>query len=124
STPYEFQTTVTTKAGRFGFGSTVYNEDFFRKLVPYTNDELMLRATFENISVYFDYEYPANERFDWKPTANWGPLGMASIPFNTDHRLEYRKLGETNWEKAMNMMYDDRYNNFRGSIVGLEPGTA
>ncbi|MDR6555077.1 Ig-like domain-containing protein [Paenibacillus qinlingensis] len=123
SAPYEFQTTVTTKAGRFGIGSDIYNEQFFRKFVPYTNNELMLRATFENISVYFDYDYAANERFDWKPTASWVPSVTASIPFNTDHTLEYRKQGENNWEKAMNLMYDDRYKNFRGSIVGLEPGT-
>ncbi|MNG31063.1 hypothetical protein D3C84_1168040 [compost metagenome] len=64
----------------------------------------MLRATFENISVYFDYDYATNERFDWKPTASWVPSVTASIRFNTVHTLEYRKPGETNWEKAMNMM--------------------
>ncbi|MBW8906060.1 MAG: right-handed parallel beta-helix repeat-containing protein, partial [Betaproteobacteria bacterium] len=58
--------------------------------------------TFESIGLY------------WTPPSNPG-AGCALI---------FRKVGESNWRQGLDMWFDARNNECRGSLVLLEPGTS
>ncbi len=58
--------------------------------------------TFESLGVY------------WKPGTNPGSAGCT---------VQYRKQGESAWKQGLNLWYDSRNAECRGSIVHLAPGT-
>jgi hypothetical protein len=60
-------------------------------------------TTFHSIGLY------------WTPTSNPGSAGCI---------VQYRKSGDTTWSPALNMWYDSRNNECRGSIVQVQPGTS
>ena len=55
--------------------------------------------TFECIGIYY-------------PAADSGPC-----------RVQYRTVGAADWRRALDLVYDGRDGEYRGSIVGLEPDT-
>jgi hypothetical protein len=50
----------------------------------------------------------------WKPPSSPGSTGCI---------VQYRKQGETTWHKGLNLWYDSRNAECRGSLVQLTPGT-
>jgi hypothetical protein len=60
-------------------------------------------ATFESLGLY------------------WSPAGGAS---SKEAGVRYRPLGASSWKTAMSLWFDSRDSQYRGSIVGLTPGTA
>ena len=59
--------------------------------------------TFESIGLY------------WTPPSNPGASGCAVV---------FRKAGDSRWREGLNLWYDARTNECRGSLVLLDPGTA
>lgn len=59
-------------------------------------------ATFESIGLY------------WSPGSNAGSVGC---------KVQYRKLGDTAWRPALDMWYDSRNGECRGSVVRLTAAT-
>jgi hypothetical protein len=51
----------------------------------------------------------------WKPSTNPGTAGCI---------VQYRKQGDTSWKQGMNLWYDGRNAECRGSIVDLTPNTS
>ena len=72
-----------------------------KKPVPATPPRAV--ATFESIGLY------------WGPGSNPGSAGC---------KVQYRKAGDTAWKPALNLWYDTRNSECRGSVVRLTPGTA
>ncbi|MGH8741104.1 MAG: Ig-like domain-containing protein, partial [Burkholderiales bacterium] len=60
-------------------------------------------ATFESLGVY------------WTPGTNPGSPGC---------EVQFRKQGESAWKKGLNLWYDSRNGECRGSLVHLAPGTS
>ena len=60
-------------------------------------------TTFHSIGVY------------WTPSSNPGSTGCI---------VQYRKSGDSTWSQALNLWYDSRNNECRGSIVQVQPGTS
>src|SRR3954467_7332948 len=60
-------------------------------------------ATFESLGLY------------WTPPSDPGAAGC---------EVQYRKAGDGAWEKGLNLWYDRRDRECRGSLVMLRPGTA
>jgi hypothetical protein len=59
--------------------------------------------TFESIGLY------------WTPPANPGAAGCG---------VQFRKAGETSWSQGLDMWFDSRNSECRGSLVHLTPGTS
>jgi hypothetical protein len=68
--------------------------------LPSTNARAI--ATFESIGLY------------WSPGSNPGSQGC---------EVRYRKKSESAWKQGLNMWYDSRNSECRGSLVHLTPGT-
>jgi len=68
--------------------------------LPSTNARAV--ATFESLGMY------------WKPGTNPGSAGCT---------VRYRKKSESAWKQGLNLWYDSRDAECRGSIVHLQPGT-
>jgi hypothetical protein len=60
-------------------------------------------ATFESLGLY------------WTPPANPGQTGC---------EVQYKKAGDRAWKKGLDLWYDPRSGECRGSLVMLRPGTA
>ncbi|HEY6865171.1 MAG TPA: fibronectin type III domain-containing protein, partial [Burkholderiales bacterium] len=60
-------------------------------------------ATFESLGLY------------WTPPSDPGAAGCA---------VQYRKAGDGAWKKGLDLWYDARNRECRGSLVRLSPGTA
>jgi hypothetical protein len=60
-------------------------------------------ATFESVGLY------------WTPPADPGEAGC---------EVQYRKAGERSWRKGLNLWYDPRNRECRGSLVMLSPGSS
>ena len=60
-------------------------------------------ATFESVGLY------------WAPGSNPGTAGC---------KLQYRRAGDATWRPALNLWYDSRNGECRGSVVRLSPATA
>ncbi len=59
-------------------------------------------TTFESIGLY------------WTPSSNPGSTGCI---------VQFRRSGDTSWRQGLNLWYDSRNNECRGSLVQLQPGT-
>jgi len=68
--------------------------------LPSTNTKAI--ATFESLGLY------------WKPPSTPGAAGCA---------VQYRRSGDAAWKEGLNMWYDARNGECRGSLVYLTPGT-
>jgi hypothetical protein len=60
-------------------------------------------ATFESLGLY------------WTPPSDPGSAGC---------EIQYKKTSDTTWNKGLNMWFDSRYGECRGSIVMLAPNTS
>src|SRR5262249_37094764 len=69
--------------------------------LPSTNTSAV--PTFHSVGLY------------WKPGSNPGSAGCT---------VQYKKQGETAWKDGLNLWYDSRNSECRGSLVHLTPNTS
>lgn len=107
-----FKTTISTSV-RLGSGNTV----------PNTGNQLLLRTTFNNISLYLNYTgytTPGDTITYTLPIAAPNTMQVVLDPAN---EVRFRKVGDVTWKDGLSLAYDSPNKQFRGSIVGLEPDT-
>ncbi|MDR6553182.1 InlB B-repeat-containing protein [Paenibacillus qinlingensis] len=107
----EFKTTVATSAAQSGYS------------IPNTGNDLLLRTTFNNVSVYLNYTgytTPGDTIAYKLPTSPVTTIQVVTDPAN---EVQFRKVGTATWEDGLSLAWDSVNKQFRGSIVGLEADT-
>lgn len=59
---------------------------------------------------------------EWVPTYHCVGLTWRAVE-SGDCQVSYQRQGDSEWRQALALVYDARDGEYRGSIVGLEPGT-
>jgi uncharacterized repeat protein (TIGR02543 family) len=106
----EFKTTISTSS-QIGSGTPI----------PNTGNQLLLRTTFNNISVYLNYDgYTSVDTINYTIPTITPALQVVLDPVN---EVRFRKVGAATWEDGLSLAWDSPNKQFRGSVVGLEPDT-
>lgn len=119
----EFRAEPKMRSGPNNRGVSSYGEGAYNDIIPLAETAaaggMLLRSTFENISVYVNKTFTSTN-----PYTVPGVSSTLNIPVDTSHTLEYKETSSSVWLPALDMMYDPVAKQFRGSIVNLKPNTS
>ncbi|GBG05592.1 hypothetical protein PAT3040_00076 [Paenibacillus agaridevorans] len=107
-----FKTTISTTS-QYGSGNPI----------PNTGGQLLLRTTFNNISMYLNYAGYTTPGDTFTYTLPIAAPNTMQVVLDPANEVRFRKVGTIPWENGLALAYDSPNKQFRGSIVGLEPDT-